>query len=221
MSEIVVLADVHKSYQRGSETVAAVAGISLTVAAGEFLALVGPSGSGKSTLLNVVGCLDRPDRGSVQIEGQEVGSLNDAGLTNIRAKKIGFVFQQFFLMPTLTAAENVQVPAVFARRADQKRRALDLLQIVQLGHRASHRPGQLSGGEMQRVAIARALMNEPRILLADEATGSLDEESAARVLRIFRGLCEKGLAIVMVTHSLDLARHADRILSMRGGRISD
>ena len=221
MSEAIVLADVHKSYRRGSETVAAVAGVSLVVAAGEFVALVGPSGSGKSTLLNVIGCLDRPDGGSVQIEGQEVSRLNDAGLTKIRARRIGFVFQQFFLMPTLTAEENVQVPAIFARRGEQKRTALDLLQMVQLGERAHHRPAQLSGGEMQRVAIARALINEPRILLADEATGSLDEESAAHVLRIFRSLSEKGLAIVMVTHSLDLARHADRILSMRGGRISD
>ena len=220
MSDMIELSEVHKTFRRGSETIAAVDGVSLSIAPGEFVAVVGPSGSGKTTLLNLIGCIDKPDGGRVRVDGQETGTLSERALTKIRSEKIGFIFQQFFLLPTLTVRENVQLPAVFAGRNNHRAdRARDLLDRVGLGPRANHLPSQLSGGEMQRVAIARALMNGPRVLIADEPTGNLDSRNAETVIGIFRELNREGLTIVMVTHNADLAREAGRIVSMKDGRV--
>ena len=193
--------------------------LTLSVAPGEFVAIVGPSGSGKTTLLNLIGCVDKPDGGTLRIDGEETSGLKEAGLTKIRARKIGFVFQQFFLLPTLTALENVQLPAVFQRNGDCAKRAAQLLERVGLSQRIHHLPKELSGGEMQRVAIARALINEPKILLADEPTGNLDSQNAEAILKIFRELNASGLTVLIVTHNAELARQAGRVVSLRDGRL--
>ena len=219
MNNVIELEDVTKGYRRGNETVRAVAGVDLTIASGEFIALVGPSGSGKTTLLNLIGCVDKPDGGTLRIDSIDATRLNERELTSIRANKIGFVFQQFFLLPTLTALENVQLPALFLHNGDKSKRAAELLDRVHLSGRANHLPAQLSGGEMQRVAIARALINEPTILLADEPTGNLDSQNAEAILEIFRELNAGGLTIVMVTHNLALAHCARRVIELRDGRI--
>lgn len=213
------LENAKKTYRRGSEIVPAVHDVTLSIQRGEFVAIVGPSGSGKTTLLNLIGCVDKSDSGVIRIDGTETNGLTERELTKIRATKIGFVFQQFFLLPTLTAEENVSLPAVFSRTDRNGKRALELLERVGLGARAKHRPAQLSGGEMQRVAIARALMNNPRILLADEPTGNLDSRSAESVLEIFEGLNRSGITVVMVTHSAELAAHANRLFHMRDGAL--
>lgn len=219
MNNIIELNSVTKHFRRGSETITAVNNISLAVAPGDFVAIVGPSGSGKTTLMNLIGCVDKPDTGTLMVDGQETSRLDDGKLTAIRAHKIGFVFQQFFLLPTLTALENVQLPALFLRNGDKQKRAPELLERVHLGDRARHLPSQLSGGEMQRVAIARALVNEPRILLADEPTGNLDSHNADAILAIFRELNASGLTILMVTHNSELARQARRIITLRDGHL--
>lgn len=217
MSELIQIDSVTKRFRRGSETINAVRDVSLNIAEGDFVALVGPSGSGKTTLLNLIGCVDKPDNGSVRIDGAETGGLTETDLTRIRGRKIGFVFQQFFLLPTLTALENVLLPSVFLRNGDRKAQANELLGKVGLSARANHFPGQLSGGEMQRVAIARALINGPKILLADEPTGNLDSQNAEAILGIFRELNASGLTILIVTHNLDLARQARKIVTLRDG----
>lgn len=220
MSDLIQLEEVRKTYRRGSETVAAVNGITLSVQEGDFVAVVGPSGSGKTTLMNLIGCVERPDAGTVRIEGQDVSRLDERQLTRIRAHKVGFVFQQFFLLPTLTAQENVELPTLFgSSNGSHGERAVELLERVGLGGRAKHLPSQLSGGEMQRVAIARALVNGPRILLADEPTGNLDSQNSEAVLAIFRELHAGGLTVLLVTHSAELARHARRTVRMRDGRV--
>ena len=220
MNDLIQLNGVTKRYQRGSETINAVKDVSFSIAEGDFVALVGPSGSGKTTLLNLIGCVDKPDSGTVRIDGEETSSLNEAGLTRIRARKIGFVFQQFFLLPTLTALENVQLPAVFQRNGDCAERAGELLDRVGLGNRLHHLPHQLSGGEMQRVAIARALINKPKILLADEPTGNLDSHNAEGILKIFRELNASGLTVLIVTHNTELTREAGRVVSLRDGHVA-
>ena len=221
MSNIVQLSEVTKTYHRGSEIVRALDSVSLSVAAREFISIVGPSGSGKTTLLNLIGCVDIPNSGSVQIDAEETNRLNERALTKIRSSKIGFVFQQFFLLPTLTVLENVQLPSLFLSNgaAAARNRAAELLNRVSLSPRASHLPSQLSGGEMQRVAIARALINQPKILLADEPTGNLDSENAESILTIFRELNSSGLTILMVTHNTELAQQAGRIIHLKDGRI--
>lgn len=219
MSNIIEINEVTKHFRRGSETITAVNNVSLTVAAGEFVAIVGPSGSGKTTLMNLIGCVDKPDTGTVKVDNQETNKLNDRDLTAIRARKIGFVFQQFFLLPTLTALENVQLPALFLRNGEKQQRGDELLERVGLRGRAHHQPSQLSGGEMQRVAIARALVNEPRILLADEPTGNLDSHNAEAILEIFRELNSSGLTIVMVTHNHELAGQAQRMIRLKDGSL--
>lgn len=219
MSDLIVLDDVRKTFRRGSETIAAVDGVTLSVAAGEFLAIVGPSGSGKTTLLNLIGCIDRPDAGRVFVDGAETGTLAERALTKIRGQKIGFIFQQFFLLPTLTVRENVSLPAVFSGNGHEAGHVNALLERVGLSGRAEHRPSQLSGGEMQRVAIARALLNNPRIIIADEPTGNLDSHNAHAILDIFRELHRGGLTVVMVTHNHELANEAERIVTMRDGRV--
>ena len=218
-SDIIELVNVRKTYRRGSEQILAVDDASLAVADGEFVAIVGPSGSGKTTLLNLIGCVDEPDGGVVRVDGVETTGLTERALTAIRARTIGFVFQQFFLLPTLTVAENVDLPALFAARRGRDESAGGLLERVGLAARARHLPAQLSGGEMQRVAIARALRNRPKILVADEPTGSLDSRTARGILEIFRELNSAGLTIVMVTHNLELAREARRLVEVRDGRV--
>lgn len=219
MNDVIELKAVTRSYQRGSETIRAVNDLTLSVAPGEFVAIVGPSGSGKTTLLNLIGCVDKPDGGTLRIDGEETSGLNEAGLTTIRARKIGFVFQQFFLLPTLTALENVQLPAVFQRNGDCAERAAQLLERVGLSQRIHHVPKELSGGEMQRVAIARALINGPKILLADEPTGNLDSHNADAILKIFRELNASGLTILMVTHNAELAQQASQLITLRDGQL--
>jgi putative ABC transport system ATP-binding protein len=218
MSDVIELNGVSKTYRRGSETIQALREVSLAVPAGQFVAMIGPSGSGKSTMLNLIGCVDRADRGTVRVVGKETTQLTDGQLASIRSSEIGFVFQQFFLLPTLTAVENVQLPALFRRNGDKSKRAAELLERVGLGARLHHLPAQLSGGEMQRVAIARALVNGPKLLLADEPTGSLDSESAQTVIGIVRELNADGLTVVLVTHNTELASVADRIVTLRDGQ---
>lgn len=220
MNDLIELNTVTRAYQRGSEIIRAVNEITLTVGPGEFVAIVGPSGSGKTTLLNLIGCVDKPDSGTVRIDSEETTGLNEAGLTSIRARKIGFVFQQFFLLPTLTALENVQLPAVFQRNGHCAERAAQLLERVGLSQRVHHLPKELSGGEMQRVAIARSLINDPKILLADEPTGSLDSHQAKGILEIFHELNASGLTILMVTHNPELATKANRTIALRDGQVS-
>jgi putative ABC transport system ATP-binding protein len=211
-----------KCYRRGVEEVRALDGVELTLEAGEFVAVVGPSGSGKSTLMNLLGCMDRPTAGRLWIAGEEVAGLGDAGLTRMRRAHIGFIFQQFHLLPTLTVLENVLLPASFGgRKVDGSARARVLLERVGLGRRLHHRPSQLSGGEMQRVAVARALINSPKLLLADEPTGNLDTEASAVVLDLFRALHAEGLTVVLVTHNPELAARAGRVIRLRDGRIAE
>lgn len=219
MSDVIVLENVRKTYRRGSETIAAVDGVTLSVPAGEFLAIVGPSGSGKTTLLNLIGCIDRPDAGRVVVDGADTGRLPERALTKIRGQKIGFIFQQFFLLPTLTVRENVGLPAVFGGNGYHAGHVGALLDRVGLAGRADHLPSQLSGGEMQRVAIARALLNQPKLIIADEPTGNLDSRNAQGILDIFRELHRGGLTVVMVTHNQQLASEAGRIVTMLDGHV--
>jgi putative ABC transport system ATP-binding protein len=203
--------------------VAALRDVSIAVAAGEYVAIAGPSGCGKSTLLHVVGCVDTPTSGEVWIDGQEVAVLPDAERSRIRLTRIGFVFQRFFLLPMLSALENVELPQAEAGvgRVERRDRARQLLDYVGLGHRADHRPAQLSGGEMQRVAIARALANRPRLVLADEPTGELDQATGQAIAGIFDRLHQDGTAVVVVTHDPAIAGRAQRVLRMRDGSIDD
>lgn len=206
-----------KSYVRGSETVYALQNASLEVQAGEFISIVGPSGSGKTTLMNLLGCLDTPTSGSYRLNGQEVAGLKEAQLVKVRQENIGFVFQQFFLLPTLTVQENVELPLLFKDKGSN--RSHELLDTVGLSHRHTHLPKELSGGEMQRVAIARALINNPKILLADEPTGNLDRKNSDKVVSLFKELHNSGLTIIMVTHNNEIARLADRVISISDGQI--
>jgi putative ABC transport system ATP-binding protein len=210
--------DVHKQYPDGQ--VRALNGVTFGVRAGEATAITGPSGSGKSTLLNVLGTLDRPDRGEVYYQGEPLSARRD--LDRFRARQIGFVFQSFFLLPTLTSRENVQVPMFGGPLGPRARvkKADELLDLVGMSHRAQHRPGKLSVGERQRVALARALANDPVLLLADEPTGNLDSDNATRILDLLTGLQrDRNLALVVVTHSADVAARADRVVQMRDGAV--
>ena len=217
----VLLRDVHRDYPLAGEAVHAVRGVSLDVADGEYAAVVGPSGCGKSTLLNLMGAIDRPTSGTVAIAGRDVSRLRDADATRFRLLHVGFVFQRFYLLPALTAVENVMLPMAEAGvgRAERRTRARELLAYVGLGARERHRPSQLSGGEQQRVAIARALANRPRLLLADEPTGELDASTGADVIALLARLNAEGTTVVVVTHDDDLAASARRVVRMRDGRI--
>jgi len=219
---VIRLEHVSRAFQVGETVVHALADVSEHVAPGEHVAIMGPSGSGKSTLLNVVGCLDRPTSGSYFLDGREVSRLDDAELTEVRRHLIGFVFQAFHLVPRLTAAENVELPMVFAGvpRAERRTRVRAELAAVGIATRADHRPDQLSGGERQRVAIARAMIMRPRVLLADEPTGNLDSASGAQVLDLLAELRRQGLTLVVVTHDPGVARRAERVVVMRDGRIA-
>jgi len=213
--------DVHRDYVMGGEPVHALRGVSLQVNEGEYVAIVGPSGCGKSTMLNLLGAVDRPSAGDVVIRGERVSGMRDREATRFRLLHVGFVFQRFYLMPTLTARENVELPMAEAgiAKAARRARALELLAYVNLGARAGHRPHQLSGGEQQRVAIARALANRPALLLADEPTGELDARTGSEMIAMFDRLNRDGTTIVVVTHDEELARAARRVVHMRDGAV--
>ncbi len=215
--------ELRREYAVAGKPVAALRGISLDIAAGEYVAIVGPSGCGKSTLLNLLGAIDRPSSGRLQIAGRDVATLSDAEATKFRLTQIGFVFQRFYLMPTLTAAENIELPMAEAgvARAAREARARELLGYVGLDGRAEHRPFQLSGGEQQRVAVARALANRPALLLADEPTGELDARTGAEMIEMFARLNADGTTLVVVTHDEDLAKAAKRVVHLRDGAIVD
>ncbi len=219
---MIELIDVVKKYRIGVHEVIALNGVSLSVRDGEFVAIMGPSGSGKSTLLHLIGCLDKPTSGKVLIDGLDTSKLSDRELTELRRDKIGFVFQQYYLIPTLTALENVELPMVFKGISKEKRRsrAEELLELVGLKGKKDRKPNELSGGEQQRVAIARALANEPSILLCDEPTGNLDTKSGKVVMEIIKRLnVEEGVTVVLVTHDPSLKVYADRVIGIRDGRI--
>jgi putative ABC transport system ATP-binding protein len=223
VTPLVVARGLKRAYHMGDELVHAVRGVSLDVNDGEYLAVVGPSGCGKSTLLNLLGGIDRPSDGSVEIGGDRVDKMRDADATRFRLLRIGFVFQRFYLMPALTALENVELPLAEAKVARRERisRARELLAYVGLGSRLDHRPAQLSGGEQQRVAIARALANRPRLLLADEPTGELDAHTGAEMIALLGQVNRDGTTIVVVTHDEDLANAAKRVVHMRDGLVVD
>lgn len=217
------LVGVSRAYGAGDAAVHALRDVHLRVDPGEFVAVVGPSGSGKTTLLQLLGALDRPTAGEVFFEGRDLAQLSDAATTDVRLNALGFVFQQFNLIPTLTARQNVEVALapLKLRGAERRARADRLLGQVGLGDRAGHLPSQLSGGEQQRVAIARALATEPRVLLADEPTGNLDTATGDDVMALLRGLSEDGLTIVLITHDDDIAATAPRVLRMRDGALAE
>jgi putative ABC transport system ATP-binding protein len=219
---LLIASDLRKDYPMNGEVVHALRGASLTVEAGEYVAIVGPSGSGKSTLLQIVGGIDPPSGGSVELLGTRLESLDDRALTRLRLTRLGFVFQRFHLLPVLTARENVELPMAEAgvKPPRRRERARELLDYVGLAHRESHRATQLSGGEMQRVAIARALANSPAILLADEPTGELDAATGQEILELFRRLNREGTTLLVVTHDDRLAEQAGRVVHMLDGRIA-
>jgi putative ABC transport system ATP-binding protein len=220
---VLVACDLRRDYHMGDEWVHAVRGVSLEVARGDSLAIVGPSGCGKSTLLNLLGGIDRPSSGTVTIDGERIDRMRDADATRFRLRHIGFVFQRFYLMPALTALENVELPMAEARmsRAGRRARARELLAYVGLAGRHDHRPAQLSGGEQQRVAIARALANQPELLLADEPTGELDAKTGAEMIDLLRRVNADGTTVIVVTHDEDLAGAATRVVHMRDGVVVD
>ncbi|MFN3360758.1 MAG: ABC transporter ATP-binding protein [Pseudanabaenaceae cyanobacterium] len=217
------LENVTKVYGTGEAQVTALAGVSLAVTAGEYCAIMGPSGSGKSTAMNIIGCLDRPTSGAYFLAGEDVSQLSEAELAVIRNRKIGFVFQQFHLLPQLTALENVVLPMIYAgvKPKERQERAIAALEQMGLGHRLYNRPNQLSGGQQQRVAIARAIVNRPLLLLADEPTGALDTRTTEEILRIFQELNQQGMTIVLVTHEPTVAKRADRIIWFQDGKVTN
>lgn len=222
MAPVVQIKDIHKIYESGEIPVHAVRGVSLDIHKGEFVALMGASGSGKSTLMNLLGCLDRPTKGTYKLDGIDVSQLDKNELADIRNQKLGFVFQGFNLLARTTALENVELPMLYGRHRrhsarEIRERALHCLNIVGLSQRADHMPNQLSGGQQQRVAIARGLVNEPQVLLADEPTGNLDSRTSIEVMGVFQQLNEQGISIVMVTHELDIAHFCKRNLILRDG----
>ena len=222
MAELIEIRDLKKIYAVGEEPVHALDGVSLTVREGEFVAIMGASGSGKSTMLNILGCLDAPTEGSYLLDGIEVARRSRRELADIRLRKLGFVFQNFNLLPRTSAIEQVELPDLYLgrlKRGERRRRALKLLQRVGLGGRGTHTPAELSGGQQQRVAIARALMNEPPVLFADEPTGNLDTKSSIEIMNLFTELSREGITIVMVTHEDDIAAYATRHVVMRDGKV--
>ena len=218
---IVQLENVYKSYTQGREPVPVLHDISMTVEQGEYIAIRRPSGSGKTTLMNLLGCLDVPSSGTYLLEGQDIGSLSDDALADIRNQSIGFVFQNFHLLPKMTALDNVALPLLYrgVSLRDRRTRAEAALKLMGLGDRMDFYPNQLSGGQQQRVAIARAIVGNPKLLLADEPTGALDTASGVQIMEIFRRLSQRGITIIMITHELGIARCADKIYHILDGRL--
>jgi len=221
--EIIRLKKVHKDYRMGDSIIRAVCDINITINKGDFIAIVGPSGSGKSTMMNMVGALDIATRGDIFLDSLNIEHLEESELAQIRGRKIGFVFQTFNLIPTLTALENVTLPMIFQRvpHSERVERAKKLLTDIGLGERLTHLPKQLSGGERQRVAVARALANNPEVILADEPTGNLDSKRGEEIAEMFNKLSKEGKTIILVTHDHDIAKYADKIYHLRDGKIAN
>jgi putative ABC transport system ATP-binding protein len=221
MSGIIEAKDLTKVYRRGREEIHALKNVDFRVDKGELVSIIGPSGSGKTALLNVLGCLDTPSSGSLLLNGIETKGKKESDLVKLRRDNIGFVFQQFYLMPTLTARENIELPLLFSHKHknESQKRIDEILQMVGLSDRGDHLPGQLSGGEMQRVAIGRALINDPKIILADEPTGNLDSATSKMIFQLFQELNRQGLTLVIVTHNIELAKQAQKIYTLRDGQI--
>ena len=221
MRDIVIEAHgLKRYYQRGSETVKALDGVDLSIRAGEIVSILGPSGSGKTTLINVLSCLDAPTEGTLLVGGRSVAGLAEDELVEVRRGVLGFVFQQFSLLPTLTVTENVELPLMFLDRRVDPRRTRKVLDLVGLGDRATHLPRELSGGQMQRVAIARALISDPKILVADEPTGNLDSATGESIISLFKSLAaQQGIAIILTTHNTEFGYQADRVITLLDGRI--
>ncbi len=216
---MIELTGIEKIYVRGAERVHALKGVDLSIRKGEFLAITGPSGSGKTTLLHILGCLDKATRGVVKYDGLTISNMKDSELVKLRREKIGFVFQQFYLIPGLTVIENVTLPLLFGRKNKQRSEVLAVLEMVGLQDKFRRTPSQLSGGEMQRVAIARALINNPQILLADEPTGNLDTENSEKIFEILKSCTDRGITVVIVTHNNELAIRAERIVRLKDGKL--
>ncbi|MBM3173742.1 MAG: ABC transporter ATP-binding protein [Chloroflexi bacterium] len=217
--EIIVAKGLSKIYHRGSEEIHALKDVSFSIKKGDFVAIVGPSGSGKTTLLNLLGCLDSPTRGSLRLNGVETTGLKENDLVKLRRDNIGFIFQQFFLLPTLTVRENIELPLLFHRRNGFSSNSHEILELVGLKSRLDHLPNQLSGGEMQRVAIGRALINKPKVILADEPTGNLDSVTSHKIFELFQNLNKQGLTLIIVTHNTDLANMAHKVIRISDGGI--
>lgn len=220
---LVEMKDICKDYPQGKETVRILKNINLQVEEGDYLAIMGPSGSGKTTLMNLIGCLDVPTSGEYLLTGENVTKANENHLAEIRNRLLGFVFQSFYLLPKLSAVDNVALPLLYAgvNKKERRERAIEALQMMGLGQRLNFRPNQLSGGQCQRVAIARAIVGRPKLLLADEPTGALDQATGEQVMALFRELNDEGRTIVMITHDLKIARHASRIVNILDGVLSE
>lgn len=218
--EIISAHGISKGYKRGSEQVHALNGIDFSVKEGEFVSIVGPSGSGKSTLLYLIGLLDDPSSGTIDVSGVRTTGLEERELVKLRRENIGFVFQQFLLLPTLTVRENIELPLLFSKKTNMDKKITELIELLGLTNRSGHLPHQLSGGEMQRVSIGRALINEPKILMADEPTGNLDSATAEKIYELFRTLNSTGLSLVIVTHNMELAGMADTVIKLKDGSIA-
>lgn len=216
---MIELKNIEKTYRRGAEDVHALRGVDLTVDAGEMMAIVGPSGAGKTTLLHILGCLDQPTKGDVLFDGVNTAGMPESQLVKIRREKIGFVFQQFYLIPGLSVFDNIALPLLFSKKPADPKKIRKLAEMVGLEHRLNHAPTQLSGGEMQRTAIARGLVNDPAVLLADEPTGNLDTENSEKIYAILRRLSDEGLTTIMITHNPDLAGRAGRTVKIKDGRL--
>ena len=222
-NEILYMKNIVKQYQMGDEVSVVLKGIDLSVSEGEFLAVLGPSGSGKSTLMNIIGCLDVPTSGEYYLSGRKIGDQNEKTLAKIRSKEIGFIFQSFHLLQRQTALENVELPMIYAGLSEKERRAraVEMLNRVGLSDKMKHYPNQMSGGQQQRVAIARAISTNPTILLADEPTGALDQKTGKAVMELFHELNDEGRTIIMITHDINIAKHAKRIVRILDGNISE
>jgi len=216
---MIELKHIEKSYHRGAEEVRALRGVDLSIVAGELLAIIGPSGAGKTTLLHILGCLDQPSKGEVLFDGVNTSNMSESELVQLRREKIGFVFQQFYLIPGLSVFDNIALPLLFSKKQASRSKIMALAEMVGLEHRLDHAPAQLSGGEMQRTAIARGLVNDPEILLADEPTGNLDSENSDKIYSLLRSLSQNGLATVMITHNTELAARAQRTVQIRDGLV--
>ena len=219
---LIDIQDMFKTYKMGDNVVNALNGVSLQIDYGEFVAIMGHSGSGKSTMLNILGCLDTPTSGSYKLDGRQVSGMNRNELATIRNEKLGFVFQNFNLLPRTSAVENVELPALYGNKvksSERRQRAIELLTKVGLGERLWHTPAQMSGGQQQRVAIARALMNKPSVILADEPTGNLDSKASVEIVEFLASLNADGITVVMVTHEDDIAAHAKRVVVMSDGKV--